>query len=184
MRHSVLDDQGLDPLRVGQGHPETHGAAVILHIKRVVRDAQRFGEVVHDLGVVIERVGELLRVRPVAVAKARVVGRDEVIAIGKPGEERLEHPRGRRKSVQQQKRWRVLRPGLPVKDRETVDLFRAIDSLVIHGMFPSLGSSPRLQRYEHHATHRRQKGYLSAPGAKGSTGATHAWVLLRLSLLP
>ena len=56
----------------------------------------------HDLGVVIERIRELFRVRPVAVAEARVIGRDQVIAIGEPGEERLEHSRGRGESVQQE----------------------------------------------------------------------------------
>ena len=93
MRHSVLDDESLDPVRVGQGHPKTHGPAVILHVKRVAREPERFGEVIHDLGVVIERIREFFRVRPIAVSKARVIGRDQVSAIGKPGEERLEHPR-------------------------------------------------------------------------------------------
>src|SRR5438552_13944423 len=69
------------------------GPAVILHVKRVAREPERFGEVIHDLGIVIERIREFFRVRPVAVSKAGVIGRDKVIAIGKPGEERLEHPR-------------------------------------------------------------------------------------------
>ena len=42
---------------------------------------------------VVEGVRELLRVGPVAVSEARVIGRDQVIVIGKPGEERREHPR-------------------------------------------------------------------------------------------
>ncbi len=93
MRHRVLDDESLDPLRMGQGHAKTHRAAVILHVQRVAREPERFGEVIYDLGVVIERIRELFRVRPVAVSEARVIGRDKVRAIGKPGEERLEHPR-------------------------------------------------------------------------------------------
>ena len=93
VRHSVLDDESLDPVRMRQGHAKTHGAAVILHIKRVAREPECFGEVIHDLGDVIERIREFFRVRPVAVSEAWVIGRDKVIAIGKPGEERLEHPR-------------------------------------------------------------------------------------------
>jgi len=93
VRHSVLDDESLDPIRMGQHHAKTNGAAVILHVKSKTRESERFGEVIHDLGIVIERIGELFRIRPVAVSKARVVGRDKVTAIGKPGEERLEHPR-------------------------------------------------------------------------------------------
>ena len=145
VRHSVLDDESLDPVRMRQGHAKTHRAAVILHVKRVAREPERFGEVIHDLGVVIEGVREFFRVRPVAVPEARVIGRDQVIAIGKPGEERLEHPRRRGKSVQQEKRRRVFRAGLPVKDGEPVDLYRAIKSRVCHGTFLSLDLRQQLR---------------------------------------
>jgi hypothetical protein len=93
VRHSVLDDESLDPVRMGQGHAKTHGASVILHVKRVAREAESFGEMIHDLGVVIEGIGEYFWVRPVAVSETRVIGRDKVIVIGKPGEQRLEHAR-------------------------------------------------------------------------------------------
>jgi hypothetical protein len=100
VRDRVLDDESLRPFRVCQYHAKAHRAAVVLHIKRVAREPERFGEVVHDLGDVIEGICEFIWVRPVAVSKAWVVGRDKVIAVRKPGEKRLEHPRGRRKSVQ------------------------------------------------------------------------------------
>jgi len=93
VRHRVLDDERLDPVRMGQGHAEAHRAAVILHVERVAREPERFGEVIHDLGEVIERIRELFRLRPVAVAEARVVGGHQVATIGQPGKERLEHPR-------------------------------------------------------------------------------------------
>ena len=73
-------------------------------------DCRIIGEVIHGFGDVIERVREVFRVWPVTVSEARVIGRDKVIVIGKLGEERLEHPRGRWKPVQQEKRRRVLRP--------------------------------------------------------------------------
>ena len=66
---------------------------IIILLKGVAREPKRFGEMIHDLGVVIESVREFFRVRPVAVSETRVIGRDKVIAIGKPGEEWLEHPR-------------------------------------------------------------------------------------------
>ena len=69
----------------------------------------------------------------------RVIGRDQVIAIGEPGEERLEHSRRRRQSVQQEKRRRVFRAGLPVKGGEPIYLYRAIKSRVFHGTFLSMG---------------------------------------------
>ena len=47
---------------------------------------------IHDVGEVVERICECFRVRPVTVAKARIVGRYQVIAIGEPREQGLEHP--------------------------------------------------------------------------------------------
>jgi hypothetical protein len=114
-------------------------AAVVLHVKRVPREPQSFGEVIHGFGDVIERVREVFRVWPVTVSEAGVIRRDEVIVIGQLGEERLEHPRGRRESVQQQKRRRVFRAGLSVKDREPIDLYVAIKDWVLHGALLSLG---------------------------------------------
>jgi hypothetical protein len=76
---------------MSQGHAKTHGAAIILHVKGVVGEAERLGEVIRDLGDVIERVREFFQIRPVAVPEAGVIGRDKVIAVGKPGEQRLEH---------------------------------------------------------------------------------------------
>jgi len=65
VRHSVLDDESVDPIRMGQGHAKTHGASVILHVKRVAREPESFGEVIHDLGAVIRRYTR----RPVAVSE-------------------------------------------------------------------------------------------------------------------
>ena len=35
VRHRVLDDKSLDPLRMGQGHAITYRAAVVLHVRGV-----------------------------------------------------------------------------------------------------------------------------------------------------
>jgi hypothetical protein len=55
---------------MGQGHAKTHGAAIILHVKGAVREAERLGEVIRDLGDVIERVPKFFRIRPAAVPEA------------------------------------------------------------------------------------------------------------------
>ena len=47
--------------------------------------------------------------------------------------------------MQKEKRRRVFRPGLSVKDGEPIDLFRAIKSLVFHRRFLSLGLSQQLK---------------------------------------
>ena len=93
---------------------------------------------IHDLGDVIEGIREFFRVRPVAVSEARVIGRDKMIAIRKAGEERLEHPRRRRESVQEENRRRIFRAGLPVEDGEPINLDSAIKSRVFHGTVLSL----------------------------------------------
>ena len=89
----ILDDESLNPFRMCQCHAKANGPAVVLHIQRVVRQAHRLCEIVDHGSDVVERIIEPLRVRPFAVSEARVIGRDKVITIGKPGEERLEHPR-------------------------------------------------------------------------------------------
>src|SRR6478672_5585029 len=107
---------------MGQGHTKTQGSAVVLHVQRVAREPKIFREVIHDFGDVIERVRELFRVWPVAVSEAGIIRRDKVVAIGKLGEERIEHPRGRRKPVQQKKRRRVFRAGFSVKYGKSIYL--------------------------------------------------------------
>src|SRR6266446_4698098 len=116
VRHSILDYETLDSGWMGQGHAKTHGAAVILHVKRVAREPKSFGEMIHGFCDVIERVREFFRVWPVTVSEAGVIGRDKVVVIGEPGKKRLEHPRRRRKSVQQKECRRAFRAGLSVKD--------------------------------------------------------------------
>src|SRR5258707_10884684 len=101
VRNGILDYETLDSVRMSQGHAKTHGAAVILHVKRVAREPKSFGEVIHGFSDVIERVREFFRVWPVTVSEAGVIGRDKVIAVGKPGKKWLEHRRGRMESVGQ-----------------------------------------------------------------------------------
>ena len=42
VRDSILDNQSVEPVRMGQGHTKTHGAAVILHVERVARKPECF----------------------------------------------------------------------------------------------------------------------------------------------
>src|SRR5258707_5145527 len=92
VRYSILDYETLDSVRMGQGHAKTHGAAVILHVKRVARETKSFSEVSHGFGDVIERAREFFRFWPVTVSEAGVIGRDKVRVIGTPGNKSFEHP--------------------------------------------------------------------------------------------
>ena len=120
--YRVLDDESFDPVRVSQDHAKADGATVILHVEGEAGETERFGEVIHDFRDVIEGVRELFRVRPVAVSEAWVIGRDKVIAIGKTGEERLEHSRRGGQTVQQEERRGIFRTCLAIENRETIDL--------------------------------------------------------------
>ena len=128
----VLNDQGFDALRVSERHPKADRSAVVLHVKGVLGQVQRLGEVIHHLGDVVEGVRELLWRRRIAVPEARIVGSDHVKLTGQPREQRLEHARRRRKSVKQQKGRRVFRPGLAVEDREAVHFHGAVRDMLGH----------------------------------------------------
>ena len=93
MRNRVLNNESFHAFRVLQDHAKTHRPTIILHVERVAREPKRLSEMIHDLCVVIERVRECLRIRPVAVSEARIIGSDQMIAIRQSEEERLEHAR-------------------------------------------------------------------------------------------
>jgi hypothetical protein len=126
VRQSVLDDESLNPVRMGQGHSKADGPSVMLRVKRLAREPDRLAEMIDDLGVVIERIREGFWVWPVAVPETWVVRLDEVIPIGKTGEERLEHPRRRGQTVEQQNRRSTLRSRLAIKNGESVSRHCAI----------------------------------------------------------
>jgi hypothetical protein len=88
---SILNNESVDAFGMGEDHAEADGPAVVLHIKMVARQTESFGEVGHDFGDMVEGIGEFFRVGPSAVAEAGIVGRDQMIAIRKAGEERFEH---------------------------------------------------------------------------------------------
>ena len=93
MGNGVLDNHRANALRVGNRHAKADRTAIILHEQNVVRDAEPGGEFDHHARKVVESIFESRRGGRAAVTKAGIVGRDEVISIGQPGEERLEHSR-------------------------------------------------------------------------------------------
>ena len=101
------------------------GHAIILHVKRVAREAYRFGEAIYDLRQIVERVSELFWVWPVAMPEARVIGSDKVIAIGKEAcEEGLAHPETKRQAGARESLGTSFSSPFPIKNGESVDLNR------------------------------------------------------------
>jgi len=64
--------------------------------------------------------------------------------------------------MQQEKRGRVFRPGLSVKDGEPIYLYRAIGSRVFHGALPAVGG--QLKYCEYDKNHQRDMGNLQESG--------------------
>jgi hypothetical protein len=128
------------------GHPKTDRAAVILHVQRVVVETECLCELADDLCVVIKRVREGLGVRPVAMAEARIVRCDKVILIGQSCEERLEHARRRRQTVQQEQRRCLFRTRFPIKDCVPIDTSRSKLGAMFHARLLCCHARHRLTR--------------------------------------
>src|SRR6516162_312313 len=101
---------------------EANRRAVIKNVERVVAEAEHLGEMLSQLGQVIEAVLESRSVRRVGETEARQIRRYYVIAIGKRGNKLPVHVRGGWKPVQQQQHGRLSGPGFTVKEAQATDV--------------------------------------------------------------
>ena len=101
---------------------KAYRCSVVLHVKRVLRQSELHGKFVDDLGQVVEGVRELVVQRHRAVAKAGIVGREDVILVPQRGYQHAEHLRAGREAVKQQHGRGVFRPGLAIEDVKVADL--------------------------------------------------------------
>ena len=92
MGDSILNDQSVYAFWMRQCHAKANRGAVVLHVEGVVAKPERFREVNHNLGVVVESVREALWVGPIAVAESRVVWRNKMEVTGETRKEGVEHP--------------------------------------------------------------------------------------------
>src|SRR5438477_11195658 len=95
----VLDNESFYAFRMRKCHAKADRTAVILHVKSVARESEGAGEPIHDLGQVIESVGEFFRMRPVGVYEVGIIRSDMMKSICELVEKRLEHQEGRWQSV-------------------------------------------------------------------------------------
>ncbi len=93
MRHGILDDDRPHALRVAHRQPHPDGATIILLEEDVTVQPKRLDESLYHLGQMLEGVSETVRRRRVAMAKARIVGRNEMIAVGEQRQQRIVHAR-------------------------------------------------------------------------------------------
>jgi len=120
MAHRVVHDE-CDPFGSTDCQAHADGSAVVLHDQRVVREADLVGEPFDVVGDVVERIAEAVGRRRVAMSEAGVVRGDHPVAVAQPVDERLPHPRRRRKAVQQQDRRSVGGTGVAVEHIQVVD---------------------------------------------------------------
>ena len=118
----VLDDDTANPFGMLHHNPKADRTAVILHVKEVAVDLELLEQRVGGLGEMVEGVAILSRRRRIALPKARIVGCNEVVAGREERDERIEHPRGRGKSVQQDDGRRILWPGFTIENADAIDL--------------------------------------------------------------
>jgi hypothetical protein len=77
----ILHDQTCDTIGMLQRDAVANRSAEIMDVDRVLAQAHFFDKVVDDVGEVVERIGEDLSVRRIAVSERRIVGSNNMIAI-------------------------------------------------------------------------------------------------------
>ena len=125
MRHGVLDNDRLHALGMGNRQAHADRTAIIIVVQHIAVQSELLGEIIDDLGQMIEGVMKPGCGRRIAFAEAWIIRRNEMIAVGQQRDQRREHPRGGI-TVQQQDGRRVFRPGLPIEDLQAVDLHRVV----------------------------------------------------------
>jgi hypothetical protein len=126
IRIGVLNDERRDALRVPGRKAKADGATEVLQIESVALEADALGEGLQHIGEMIEGVRKRVDARASAVAKAGIVRRNEVIAIGQPRDQIAKHMRGSREAVQEEDGRRIARAGLSIEDLEARSLDRPV----------------------------------------------------------
>src|SRR5262245_59510158 len=111
---------------MGQGQTQSDWRAVIENVNGVVRETDRLGKLVDDLGKILERIPEVSTIRSIGETEPGQVGCNHVIEVRQRGDNVTKHVRRRGKSVQQENGGGGLRAGLAVKDLKAFDFCTVI----------------------------------------------------------
>ena len=104
------------------GEAEAHRRAIVEDVDRETSETDHLGEAIDDVCDILECVSEGAARRHVGLSKRRQIWSNEVKPVRELRDEIAEHMAGGRKAVQQEDRWRVLRPGLAVENADAVDI--------------------------------------------------------------
>ena len=134
---AVLGDDCGEAIRMPNGKAEADGCAVVEDLDCETMEVDHLGEAIDDVRDILECVGEGAPRRHVGLPEPRQVGSDKAKPVRELRDEIAEHVTGGRKAVQQEDRWRVLRPSLTIKDSDAVDVQLSVRDL---GHGKSLGA--------------------------------------------
>ena len=109
-----------------EGEAVADRGAIIHDIHGVALGADLAHQRIDHVGIMGEAVGELAMVGCVALAKARIVRRDHMIAIGQQRDQVAEHVRRRREAVEQQHHRAVGGAGFAIEHLDAIDRGAAI----------------------------------------------------------
>lgn len=121
---SILRDKGSDPIGMLESEAKAGRRAVVEDVDGELFQADLLGELTHDLGQMIEGVGEALVIRRVGKAEAGQVGRDNVKIVREFRDQVAEHV-ARRGKAMKEKHCRCLKIArLTVEDFDTAHIRR------------------------------------------------------------
>ena len=119
---AVLGDDCGEAIRTSYCEAEADGCSIVEDVHREPLEADHLGKAIDDVRDIPERVGEGAPRWHVRLPKPRQVGSDEAKPVRELRDEIAEHVAGSRKAVQQQDRWRVLRPGFTIEYSDAADI--------------------------------------------------------------
>src|SRR6267378_601130 len=122
IRVAVLGDDCGEAIWMPNGEAEADGRTIVEDVDREAMEADHLGEAIDDVCDILECVDEGAPRRHVGLPKPGQVGSDEAKLVRELRGEIAKHVAGGGKAVQQEDRWRVLRPSLAVENADAVDI--------------------------------------------------------------
>src|SRR5258705_168571 len=123
---AVLGDDCGEAIRMANCEAEADGCAIIEDVDREAMEAHHLGKAIDDVRDILERVSECAPRRHVRLPKPWQVGSDQAKPVRELRDEIAEHVAGGGKAVQQQDRWRILRPGFAIEYFDAVDIHLSV----------------------------------------------------------
>ena len=120
---AVLNQQGLNPIRVLGRNAEAHRSPVVHHVHAELLEVQHLQKAFHDVRQVVEGVLELLHAGKAAVAVAGVVGGHQVVPVLQVPHQVPKHVGGGGEAVQQQDGGLAGVARFAVEDVEPLDFY-------------------------------------------------------------